>query len=560
MAEQEKCKTCESLKKEIKLSPWVDDCNFVGCSTHKRHRCPFVLCVDDWHTLPPEARTESKQLSSKERDDAARKKFFDENPELGAQLDDIAASKPVSASPRGETPTVEDAIRLIRKIEGCSGDDAKLILLKNWLLSHVISSAPPSATPDLTDQDWEMAGRANLNEAEGGSDEQKVNRTNDSDRGSGTVVDAEPLSPARGLPIHAQDSTVVTPASSPAQTERETSSHGSATEETLSPEHGPSKPEVAGSIPASPATCECGQDIFLDNACTDCWPGYNLCADKNCNHYRCEHNVKCGNSGCGCNEFKEGSSRRVITQQEFKMLRESWASSPAGMTAHCDYNAEELEAHPLSLDPYPPRLSKETEAEQLAGYFYRDHPEFWIHPLAASDVSGDKDRATIRVHKAMARYAALLRSQLEEAKEEGVRLEQRISDLDAQADKWADHATIAETALLEARREAKENYEAFSEQNTAHAQAIFRISSLETALAEARLDVKRLTDKLSDCGCCSTMLKELMAFTSCPEDQDVVEHVKRLLAPKPSADPPACDLRTLSREELIREIERLKLK
>ena len=32
------------------------------------------------------------------------------------------------------------------------------------------------------------------------------------------------------------------------------------------------------------------------------------------------------------------------------------------------------------------------------------------------------------------------------------------------------------------------------------------------------------------CGCCSEMLKELVEFTKCPPDEDVVEHVKKLLA------------------------------
>jgi hypothetical protein len=68
------------------------------------------------------------------------------------------------------------------------------------------------------------------------------------------------------------------------------------------------------------------------------------------------------------------------------------------------YNAEELAAHPLSRDPYPPILPSETEEERKAALFYASHPEFWIHPIAASAISGDKDRATIRVHKAMAAY------------------------------------------------------------------------------------------------------------------------------------------------------------
>jgi hypothetical protein len=32
------------------------------------------------------------------------------------------------------------------------------------------------------------------------------------------------------------------------------------------------------------------------------------------------------------------------------------------------------------------------------------------------------------------------------------------------------------------------------------------------------------------CGCCSEMLKELVEFTKCPPDEDVVEHAKKLLA------------------------------
>ena len=35
------------------------------------------------------------------------------------------------------------------------------------------------------------------------------------------------------------------------------------------------------------------------------------------------------------------------------------------------------------------------------------------------------------------------------------------------------------------------------------------------------------------CGCCSTMLEELIEFTKCPDNEDVVEHVKRLLGAAP---------------------------
>jgi hypothetical protein len=74
--------------------------------------------------------------------------------------------------------------------------------------------------------------------------------------------------------------------------------------------------------------------------------------------------------------------------------------------ANAGYNAEELAAHPLSKEAYPPFLPKETEAETVAARFYEEHPDFWIHPLAGSTISGDKDRATIRVHKAMAAFQA----------------------------------------------------------------------------------------------------------------------------------------------------------
>jgi hypothetical protein len=64
-----------------------------------------------------------------------------------------------------------------------------------------------------------------------------------------------------------------------------------------------------------------------DHYCIDCWPGYDLCADSNCGHYRCEHNIRtgsaiyvkpgyegptgpididgCANYGCKCRKFQE---------------------------------------------------------------------------------------------------------------------------------------------------------------------------------------------------------------------------------------------------------------
>lgn len=43
--------------------------------------------------------------------------------------------------------------------------------------------------------------------------------------------------------------------------------------------------------------CSCGEKIFLDGCCVDCWPGYDDCAREGCGHYRCEHQF------AGSNEF-----------------------------------------------------------------------------------------------------------------------------------------------------------------------------------------------------------------------------------------------------------------
>lgn len=73
----------------------------------------------------------------------------------------------------------------------------------------------------------------------------------------------------------------------------------------------------------------CGELADWDGYCTDCWPGYNLCADPRCEHYRCEHagpegKEECGNAGCPCKVFVENSEKRVVTKKEWAAIRESW--------------------------------------------------------------------------------------------------------------------------------------------------------------------------------------------------------------------------------------------
>lgn len=81
-----------------------------------------------------------------------------------------------------------------------------------------------------------------------------------------------------------------------------------------------------------------GESGELGGVCTDCWPGYNLCNNQLCDHYRCEHAMddnSCMNSDCECQGFVEGSSRHIITRKEFAALRKSWESP------NLDKNAED---------------------------------------------------------------------------------------------------------------------------------------------------------------------------------------------------------------------------
>lgn len=105
----------------------------------------------------------------------------------------------------------------------------------------------------------------------------------------------------------------------------------------------PSKLHNEGSNPSSPSICKmCDEPSNFDGYCLDHWPGYNLCADENCEHYRCEHGDRadwkeCGNAGCPCKAFVEGSTNRVINQVEWKELRDSWkAPAPSsGQSQKC---------------------------------------------------------------------------------------------------------------------------------------------------------------------------------------------------------------------------------
>jgi hypothetical protein len=39
-------------------------------------------------------------------------------------------------------------------------------------------------------------------------------------------------------------------------------------------------------------TCNKSSDgPMRDGYCSDCWPGWNTCANDACRHYRCDHNV-----------------------------------------------------------------------------------------------------------------------------------------------------------------------------------------------------------------------------------------------------------------------------
>lgn len=77
--------------------------------------------------------------------------------------------------------------------------------------------------------------------------------------------------------------------------------------------------------------CAESMEHSLDGmVCYDCWPGYNLCADERCDHYRCEHfDEGCGNADCPCAGFVEGSTRRVMTTKEFEALKKSWEEPSA---------------------------------------------------------------------------------------------------------------------------------------------------------------------------------------------------------------------------------------
>jgi len=51
------------------------------------------------------------------------------------------------------------------------------------------------------------------------------------------------------------------------------------------------KPEIADSNLCTECK-EAGR--FIGEHCIDCWPGYDLCADPRCHHYRCEHDIHLG--------------------------------------------------------------------------------------------------------------------------------------------------------------------------------------------------------------------------------------------------------------------------